>query len=180
MNCAQFKLFARSNFEAVFFCPASCRRASSQLRPFFAINKTYTRLKYQMQLLIACGINANNNSVPLAWALVLIKDEYQQTQFFEQLYIALLNTQREGVVFISDREKGIVLALEKVYLLAFHAYCCQHIADNVQTKFGNACQPLFQACTRAKSKATFQSALKTLFKQDSEARKYVNAILYKY
>jgi hypothetical protein len=29
-----------------------------------------------MQLLIAASINANNNRVPLAWALVPIKDEY--------------------------------------------------------------------------------------------------------
>jgi hypothetical protein len=44
---------------------------------------------------------------------------------------------------MSDREKGISPALEKVYPLAFYGYCCQHIADNIQTKFGNACQPLF-------------------------------------
>ena len=139
MNYAQLKLSQRGNFKAVFFCPAGCIQAASQLRLFFAVDGTHTRSKYRMQLLITCGIDTNNNGVPLAWALVPIEDEYQWTWFFEQLYIALQYTRQEGVVFISDHEKGIALALKKVYPLAFHAYCYQHITDNVQTKFGNAC-----------------------------------------
>jgi hypothetical protein len=75
-NYAQIKQSERGNFEAVFFCPASCIRACSQIRRFIAIDRTYTRSKYRMQLLIACGIDANNNSVPIAWALVPIEDEY--------------------------------------------------------------------------------------------------------
>ena len=147
---------------------------------FIAVDGTHTRSKYQMQLIIAYGIDANNNGVPLAWALVPIEDEYWWTWFFEQLYIALPNTRREGQIFMSDREKGIALALEEVYPLAFHGYCCQHIADNIQTKFGNACRPLFWACARAKNKVKFNKALKALYKQDSEAGDYVDGIPHKY
>ena len=75
-NYAQLKLSERGNFEAAFFCPASCRQAASQLRLFIAVDGTHTRSKYRMQLIIACGIDANNNGVPLAWALVPIEDEY--------------------------------------------------------------------------------------------------------
>lgn len=138
-NYAQLKLSERGNFEAVFFALAGCAKACSQLRKFIAVDGTHTRSKYQIQLLIATRINANNNKVLLAQALVLIKDKYQQTQFFKHFYIAHPPTQRESQIFISDREKGIALALEKVYSLAFYVYCCQHIADNVQTKFSNTC-----------------------------------------
>jgi hypothetical protein len=79
-----------------------------------------------------------------------------------------------------DCEKGIALALEEVYPLAFHGYCCQHIADNIQTKFGNACRPLFWACARAKNKVTFYKALKALYKQNDEAGDYVDGIPHKY
>jgi hypothetical protein len=65
-NYAQLKLFERGNFEAAFFCLVSCIKAQSQLRMFIAVDGTYTRSKYWMQLIIACGIDANNNGVPLA------------------------------------------------------------------------------------------------------------------
>ena len=77
-------------------------------------------------------------------------------------------------------KKGISLALKKVYPLAFHRYCCQYITDNIQTKFENACRPLFQACMRAKTKAVFYKALKALFKQNNKASEYIDSIPHKY
>jgi hypothetical protein len=40
-----------------------------------AVKGIHTRSKYQMQLIIAYGVDVNNNGVPLAWALVPIEDE---------------------------------------------------------------------------------------------------------
>jgi hypothetical protein len=66
LNYAQLKLSERGNFEAIFFTLASCAKACSQLHKFIAVDGTYTRSKYRMQLLIVVGIGANNNRVPLA------------------------------------------------------------------------------------------------------------------
>ena len=49
----------------------------------------------------------------------------------------------EHFIIISDREKGLPSALEEVFPNAIPSYYCQHIADNVQQKFGLKCQPLF-------------------------------------
>jgi hypothetical protein len=51
------------------------RYAGRHLRGFTAIDGTHTKSRYRMILLIACGIDANSNVVPLAWALVPIEDE---------------------------------------------------------------------------------------------------------
>jgi hypothetical protein len=73
------KLLLQGNFEAIFFCPAGYRRACVQIRPLLAIDGTHTRSKYRIQLLIAVGIDANNNGVLVAWALVPMEDEYWWT-----------------------------------------------------------------------------------------------------
>ena len=39
-----------------------------------ALDATHTKSKYRMMLLIAITINANDNLLPLAWALVLTKN----------------------------------------------------------------------------------------------------------
>ena len=75
-NYIQLKLSERGNFEAVFFCSAGCIWAASQLHLFIAVDSIYTKSKYQMQLIIACSVDANNNGIPLAWALVPIEDKY--------------------------------------------------------------------------------------------------------
>jgi hypothetical protein len=45
------------------------------LRGFTAINSIYTKSRYRIILLIACGIDVNSKVVLLAWALVPIEDE---------------------------------------------------------------------------------------------------------
>jgi transposase-like protein len=51
--------------------------------------------------------------------------------------------EEEGFVFISDREKGLILAVEEFFPQAVHAHCCNYIADNIAGDYGNKCKPLF-------------------------------------
>ena len=131
-----------------------------------------------MQLLVICGINASDKVLLIAQALVLIKNTEWWTWVLEALKGCFPKTDQECYVFILDCEKGISLSLSKVFPKAFQAYCCQHIADNVRTKYGNKCRPLFQACARAKTKQAYENALKELWKHKVVAAKYINAILH--
>jgi transposase-like protein len=76
-------------------------------------------------------------------------------------------------VFMSNREKGLTLAVEQVFPNAKHSYCCQHIADNVAASFGNKCQPLFWKCARAKTAKAFDDALKLLYQECAGAGEYI-------
>jgi hypothetical protein len=133
-----------------------------------------------MQLLIAVGIDANNNGMPIAWALVPIENKYWWTWFLEHLQESCPGTLRKDYIFISDREKGLSPAIAKVYPSAFYAYCCQHIADNIQTQFGIRCRSPFWACARAKTKIVFDKALAELYKINKKAGKYIDEIPHKY
>jgi hypothetical protein len=48
----------------------SIRATLYTLRPFYALDSTYTRSRYNITLLLAVGIDAEDNILPLAWALV--------------------------------------------------------------------------------------------------------------
>ena len=74
-NRAYLDIGSDNRFNAAFFAPAGLRHAGRHLRGFTAIDGTHTKSRYRMLLLIACGIDANSNVVPLAWALVPIEDE---------------------------------------------------------------------------------------------------------
>jgi hypothetical protein len=55
-----------SKFEAIFIAPASTRNAQWYFRPFTGLDGAHMKSKYRMQLLVACGIDANNRVLPLA------------------------------------------------------------------------------------------------------------------
>ena len=66
----------------------------------------------------------------------------------------------EDHIFISDREKGIVTAVEQCFPQALHLYCCQHIADNLQQRFGNKVRPLFWIIAYTKTRANFAEKIR--------------------
>ena len=77
-----------------------------------------------MTLLIAGGIDANDKTLPLAWALVPIENEGWWRWFLKRFNEAFDNVQYLGFVFMSDREKGMPNALKEVFPQATQNHCC--------------------------------------------------------
>jgi hypothetical protein len=178
-NYSAISIAPSGNFEAVFFAPASLRLGYKILRPFIALDGIYTRSKFRMMLLIACSIDANDNTLLLAWALVPIENEVWWTWFCTELKKAFPNTERIGYMFISDREKGLAAVLDNVFPFVYPAYCCQYIADNIQTDYGIQARALFWPCAQAKTRLEYQKALQELLKVSLAAGEYIDNILYK-
>jgi transposase-like protein len=126
-----------------------------------------------MMLLIACGIDANDKVVPLAWALVPIENEVWWAWFLGYLKHCIPTLDSEDYVFISDREKGMATAVSTVFEQSIHLYCCQHIADNLQQRYGNKVRPLFWKACRAKTKELFAEKMQDLRAQSQPAFDYL-------
>jgi hypothetical protein len=58
---------ATREFQAAFFSPSGLRVAGPCIRAFTAVDRTHTKSRCRMMLLIACGIDANNQVILLAW-----------------------------------------------------------------------------------------------------------------
>jgi hypothetical protein len=71
-NMTQLDITEDNTFQAVSFAPAVLRWAfrNECLRPFTAIDACHTKSKFCMMLMLCVGIDANDNVLPLAWALV--------------------------------------------------------------------------------------------------------------
>jgi hypothetical protein len=118
-------------FEAVAFAPATTQNACRFIRHFACLDSCHTSSKYRMMLLIATSIDANDNALPLSWAIVPTENEEWWLWFCSFLKEQFDPISKPSFVFISDREKGISTAISEVFPSAFHRRCCQHIADNV-------------------------------------------------
>jgi hypothetical protein len=105
LNFAALDTTSNGQFQAAFFSPGGLRAAGPHIRPFAAVDGTHTKSRYQMMLLIACGIDANDQSIALAWALVPIEDASWWNWFLRYLKACYPLMDLENHTFISDREK---------------------------------------------------------------------------
>ena len=55
-----------SRFEAAAFAPSATINACWNIRKFVALDACHTKSRYPMMLMIAVGIDANDNAIPLA------------------------------------------------------------------------------------------------------------------
>jgi hypothetical protein len=127
-----------ARFHSIFVAPGAARHAFTKMRPFLAVDGTFTKNRFIQILLLAVGMDAQDQIVLLAWAVVP-NESYQTWSWFLQLFRKSYpsSNDRETVV-INDREKGLLQAVQNFLPNALNAYCCWHIGSNVQTKFGLA------------------------------------------
>jgi hypothetical protein len=166
-------------FEAVFIMLGSIRSTLGTLWPFYALDGTHTRSRYNLTLLLAVRIDAEDRVLPLAFALVPGENEKWWSWFCEHLALAFESDLPPEYVIISDRDKGLLSAVESKLLGACHAMCCQHIAENIHKKFGRDYKPLFWQIARAQSQNAFNTAVQALQRDSPQVEEYLQSIGYK-
>src|SRR3981189_1293327 len=102
----RLKTTHENQFEAIFIMLGLIRSRIHFLRPFYALDGTHTRSQYNLTLLIAVGIDAEDRILPFTWALVPSENETWWTWFCEHLLEAFNGHFQPESVIISDRDKG--------------------------------------------------------------------------
>lgn len=131
-----------SRFHSIFVAPGSARQAFTRMRPFIAVDGTFTKNRFIQILLLSVGMDAQDQLIILAWAVVPNECYETWSWFLHCLYESYPSTNHADSVIINDREKGLLQAVHDVLPIAFNAFCCWHIASNVQSKFGLAAKRL--------------------------------------
>lgn len=106
-NFAALDTTVTGEFQAAFFSSGGLCAAGPYIRPFITVDRTHTKSRYRIMLLIACKIDANDQVIPLAWALVPIEETSWWSWFLRYLKACYPKMDMDKHVFISDREKGI-------------------------------------------------------------------------
>lgn len=151
-----------SHFSSLFVCPSFSRNAWQHLRPFIAVDAAFTKTIYNYVLMVATGIDANHQTITLAWGIAPLENAVHWQWFIANLSTALGDLNSRGTVIISDRQKGLNKAIEEELPLATEAYCCKHIESNLTKAFGNEVKPLFWAAVWAKNEEEHKESMTKL------------------
>ncbi|KAM5554008.1 hypothetical protein ABKV19_025974, partial [Rosa sericea] len=105
-------------------------------RPILGLDGCHLKSAYGGQLLAAVGLDPNNTTYVVAYAMVEIESK-DSWDWFLRLLAKDLNITGEGngFTFISDKQKGLLPACEVVLPLAYHRFCVRHLWTNFNKLF---------------------------------------------
>ncbi|MCO5554762.1 hypothetical protein L7F22_008296 [Adiantum nelumboides] len=107
----------------------------SHCRALIGFDGTFLTSKYLGALLTATWIDAMGALFPIAFGLVDAENEDNWVWFLQNLHENLANV--NGLCFISDKQKGLLPAVELVFLGCEYAYCMRHLDANLKKKCNN-------------------------------------------
>ena len=132
-----------------------------------------------MTLLAATALNANNQIVLLAFALVPVENKEWWKWFLNFFGEAFdeggINGEDCNVVFLSDRGKGLEMALNSEFPAAFHGMCVHHLSQNVKARYSAHAASFTFKLARAKTRTAFELINAELEASSAGAARYLNA-----
>lgn len=108
-------------------------------RPLLELDRTHLKGKYLGTLLCASAIDAEESLFPLAFAIVDAETDENWMWFLSELRKLLgVNTDNmPRLTILSDRQKGIVEAVETHFPSSFHGFCLRYVSENFRDEFKN-------------------------------------------
>ncbi|XP_074375311.1 uncharacterized protein LOC141717097 [Apium graveolens] len=100
-------------------------------RKIVGLDGCHLKGPYGGQLLAAVGIDASEGMYPVAWAVVEVENTDSWTWFLQFLCQDIKILIDREWTFISDRQKGLINALETVVPQAEHRFCVMHLFQNM-------------------------------------------------
>ncbi|GJV74522.1 mutator type transposase [Tanacetum coccineum] len=91
----------------------------------------FIRGQYPGQMFTAMGMDANNGIYPVAYGIVKSKNQYSWTWFLTCLADDFDLFSNSNFTFITDRQKGLVPTIAKLFPSAEHRFCVRHINENM-------------------------------------------------
>ncbi|KAI3448595.1 hypothetical protein Pfo_005260 [Paulownia fortunei] len=164
----------------VFWAFKTCIDGFQNCRKVISVDGTHLYTKYKHKLLIAVGIDANQQVLPLAFAVV---DEETFTSWRWFLHMLSMYVVRgiEGVCLISDRHSGLLGAVQ--YIPDFtpprgvHRFCLRYVSSNFNKRFKSIA--LRDLCYTAGSQLTirqFDKVMEKIKALNDDAHTYLENI----
>ena len=115
-------------FHRAFICPGVCRNAFLNTTKITGINACHIKARYGGSLPVMTALDGNGQIFPIALGVAESENTSTWTWFIALVKTAL-NRQDDGdgLVFLSDREKGFETSLRDVLPRAAHSFCVFHI-----------------------------------------------------
>ncbi|XP_042752735.1 uncharacterized protein LOC122195219 [Lactuca sativa] len=146
-------------------------------RDYLGLDGTFMKGPYPGMILTAVGLDGNNCTYPLAYAVVEAENINSWTWFLRCLGDDIDLQANSNITFISDRQKGLLQAVGTLYPCAEHRFCLRHIHENMKKIWrGKVFQDMLWNCASTTTIQEFNHAMEELRKLNNDCYEWVKAI----
>ncbi|XP_038680322.1 uncharacterized protein LOC119981316 [Tripterygium wilfordii] len=145
-------------FKRIYICLDALKRGfRAGCRPLIGLDGCFLKGMYGGHLLTAVSQDGNNVIFPIAWAVVGKEDGESWTWFLNRLIEDIGPVEENRWSFMSDRQKGLVPALQRLGARIEHRFCVRHIYNNFSKRFkGLQYKRQLYKCAKATTHQEFQ------------------------
>ncbi|XP_022880927.1 uncharacterized protein LOC111398230 [Olea europaea var. sylvestris] len=118
-------------FRRLYICLGALRDGFIRgCRRLIGLDGCFLKTEHGGQLLSAVGVDANNGMYPVAYAVVEVENGDNWRWFLGLLKDDLHINNSQHWTFISDKQKGLVNAIESLFENSEHRTCVRHLYNN--------------------------------------------------
>ncbi|XP_024162805.1 uncharacterized protein LOC112169929 isoform X2 [Rosa chinensis] len=165
-------------FKRMYICLGALKNGfKAGCRTVIGLDGAHLKSCFGGQLLTAVGIDANNTSWVIAYAMVEAESK-DSWMWFLELMVSDLNIEHEGRgwTFISDRQKGLIPAFNEVVPRAHIRFCVRHMWTNFTKLFpGKVMKDQMWTCAKSTTLPYFQKEMEDMKALDLDAYKWLTA-----
>ncbi|XP_076934262.1 uncharacterized protein LOC143600465 [Bidens hawaiensis] len=165
-------------FRRIYICYAGMKSGFKMCgREILGLDRCSIQDPFPGQILTAVGIDGNNGIYPVAFALVEAETDQSWTWFLKCLGDDFDLPTNASFTFISDGQKGLIPALERVFPNAEHRYCLKHIRKNMKKQWGgDVFKSMLLRAASATSLPYYINAMEDIRKADTSLFKWLEQI----
>ncbi|XP_031131906.1 uncharacterized protein LOC116033292 [Ipomoea triloba] len=163
----------KKRFLRWYICWEACRNGFQHCRKIIGVDGCHLRSKYGGYLLTATAMDPNDGIFPIAYAIVEGENMKSWSWFFALLKhdLGIDVCAQNEYTFISDKQKGLLLAFRGVLPNVVHRFCVRHLYVNMKVArfHGNAIKDTLWAAARATTVNSFKDSMRKMKELDSNA-----------
>ncbi|KAI8548880.1 hypothetical protein RHMOL_Rhmol07G0308400 [Rhododendron molle] len=162
-------------FERIYVCLGALKQGMlAGCRRLVCMDACHLKEAHGGQLLVAVGIDANNQSFPFAYAVAESETKETWTWFLELVVEDLQIQNTSAWTFMTDKQKGLVPALQEIVPNAEMRFCTRHLFTNFRDSHkGMELRKQLWAAARATTVTEFHKAMDLMRTTDVEAYKWL-------
>ena len=153
-----------------------CIAAFQHTTGVIGLDACHIKASYGGVLLVMTVLDGNGNVFPAALGIAESENTSSWTWFLTLVKTPFRIEDGSGVVFLSDREKGIDAAVSGVFPRAKHSYCAYHIEKNLKRNHHTRLKGLVFKAAKATTARGFEETLHEMKTLNAEAGNYIEGI----
>ncbi|XP_040248431.1 uncharacterized protein [Aegilops tauschii subsp. strangulata] len=121
----------KDHFSTLYWSYNACKRGYLKAcRPIIFLDGCHIKTRYKGNLLTSVGVDPNDCIFPIAFGLCEVESTYSWEWFLATLKDDLNISNSSPYTIMSDKQKGLIAAVQKVFPYAEHRHCVRHIYQN--------------------------------------------------